>query len=952
MADAVEQLRTALTGHYTVERELGRGGMATVYLADDTRNHRPVAVKVLHSDYASVIGRARFLREIEIAANLSHPGIIPLFDSGVSEDLVYYVMPYVEGESLRDLLDREAQLPMEQVLRIAREVAEALAYAHGHGVIHRDIKPANILLTGGHAQIADFGIARAVWASTGDQTTSAGMAVGTPQYMSPEQAAAGTVDARTDVWALGCVVYEMLAGMPPFTGATPDAVFARARLEPPPSLEVVRPGVGHAVHAVVEKALAKAPADRWQTVTAFVDALEEAARAPESGEYARSRPTPARWPWVAMAAAGAVAVAAGLWHPWVPRFVLDPNKVVVFPLREAVGAPPGSGEDLSQMISSAMETAEPLRVISGWTWLTPEQRRDVRLLAASEARRIARTHGARHYVDGDILRIGDSARVVLRLTDVRADTLVAQETSAPALMAASILPRVSLTGVARLLPKLLGEGRTADLSALQDPDPAAVAHWLVGERFYRRSQFDSALAHYRRALAIDSTLTFAAFKGAQAANWTGDDPLALALDSLALRSPRRLPARYRDYSEAFGAYLGGDADAAVRHVRRALAADSGWSGAWMVLGEIYYHLLPSDGGADSTAQMQFERAHRLDPWFAPAAYHLGQIELRAGHILRAESLIVRFRRGRPDSTQLVRLDLMLRCARDGVRRVDWRAAATHPVELLDAARMHAAALAQPACAEAGFRALLGASDSVEALAGVRWGALLGLRGLYAAEGRTADLKALLAAEYDRGMQVVLQLDLVDAAAGAGTDSAAAVAVSRLPRLGPVVRWPTNRLWDRGIWAFYARDAAMLDSIVAVLAARLSRGDPLDSAVRDGMAARLAVLRGDSAQAVAHLLRLHAIGTTHELSWDLVAPRAEERLLLARLLLARREYGEALRVAGVLDHPQPVAFLTYVPASLEVRAAAARAMGMGRAAAGYEARLAAIRRLKEPAPAGM
>ena len=947
MADAVERLRTALTGHYTVERELGQGGMATVYLADDTRNHRRVAVKVLHEGYASSIGRARFLREIEIAANLSHPGILPLFDSGVSGDFVYYVMPYVEGESLRDLLDRELQLPMERVLRIAREVAEALGYAHAHGVVHRDIKPANILLTGGRAQIADFGIARAVWASTGEQgavtpRTTPGMAVGTPQYMSPEQWSAGPVDARTDVWALGCVVYEMLAGTPPFTGATPEAVRARVQAEAPPALEVVRPGVGHAAQGVIERALAKVAADRWQTPTDFVDALERAAQAPESGAYVPARGRRVRW-WVgAGVAAVAVAAVVGVWHPWAPRVVLDPNNVVVFPLREAAGLPPGSGEDLAQVITSALESAEPLRVVNGWTWLTPEQRRDVALLAPADARRIARERRARYVVDGALLRVGDSARVALRLLDVRGDSLVAQETSPAALLEASVLPRVSLSVVARLLPRLLGEGRTVDLSALRDPDPAALAQWLLGDRYYRRSRFDSALVLYRRALAADSTLTFAAFKGAQAANWVGDDGLALHLDSLALRSPRRLPARFREYSEGFLDYLRGRADSAAAHLRRATDADPEWSGAWMVLGEIYYHLLPADAGADGSAAVHFERAHRLDPWFAPALYHLAQIAMRAGRLDRAESLVTQFRRVGPDSTQLLRALLMLDCPRRGVRAVDWHEAATHPEELLEAARTQAVALAQPACAEAGFRTLLAASDSVPALAGVRWGALLGLQALYAAERRTAELKALLKTEYDRGFHIVLELDLVDAAAGAGTDSAALDAISRLPHLDTLDRWPANRLWDRGLWAFHARDAATLDSIVTVLAARAPQR-PLDSAVREGMAARLALLRGDSARAVAGLRQVRAVGTPSDLSWDLIAPRAEERLLLARLLLARGENEEALRVAAVFDHPQPVAFVTYVPASLEVRAAAARALGRSREQRTFEARLERIRR---------
>jgi len=363
----------------------------------------------------------------------------------------------------------------------------------------------------------------------------------------------------------------------------------------------------------------------------------------------------------------------------------------------------------------------------------------------------------------------------------------------------------------------------------------------------------------------------------------------------------------------------------------------------MVLGEIYYHLLPSDVAADGSSEVFFERAHRLDPWFAPAVYHLGQIAVRAGRLPRAESLLARFRRVRPDSTRLLRMELTLRCARDGVRGVDWRVAARHPEELLEAARSHAVALSHPQCAEAGFRALLVASDTAQALAAVRWGALLGLQGLLVAQGRTGDLKVLLGAEYDRGMRVVLELFLLDATAGAGTDSGGAVAVSLLPRLGVLDGWPTNRLWDRGIWAWHERDASMLDSIVGVLRARLPRGSPFDSAVHHGMAARLYVLRGDTARALSVLAALRTVGTPIDLSWELWAPRAEERLLLARLLLARREYQEALRVASVFDHAQPVAFLSYVPASLVVRLRAAEHLGRRDLVARYRERLAAFGR---------
>ena len=275
MTTPLERVRSALAPRYLVQRELGAGGMAVVYLADDPRHGRPVAVKVMRSELAAALGPERFLREIRIAARLRHPHIVPLYDSGEADGLLYYVMPYVEGESLRDRLRRERQLPVDEALGIAREVADALAHAHEHELIHRDIKPENILLEGGHALVADFGIARAVGsAATTQVTTATGLAIGTPAYMSPEQALGdAAVDARSDVYALGCVLYEMLVGEPPYTGPTPQAIVARQLAEPVRSLRIVREAVPDQLELAVMRALARVPADRFRSATAFRDAL-------------------------------------------------------------------------------------------------------------------------------------------------------------------------------------------------------------------------------------------------------------------------------------------------------------------------------------------------------------------------------------------------------------------------------------------------------------------------------------------------------------------------------------------------------------------------------------------------------------------------------------------------------------------------------------------------------
>src|SRR5467141_3972330 len=270
LADPFQQLRAALADRYTIERELGHGGMATVYLAQDLKHHRNVAIKVLEPEIAAALGPERFLREIEIAAGLNHPHILPLYDSGDAGASLYYVMPYLEGETLRDRLNRERQLPLEDALRITREVADALSYAHAHDVVHRDVKPENILFQAAHAVVSDFGIARAITAAVGGSLTATGIAIGTPAYMSPEQGGASArVDERSDIYSLGCVLYEMLAGEPPYTGPTAQVVMAKRLADPVPSVRRLREGVPPSIDAAVSKALAKAPADRFATAAQF-----------------------------------------------------------------------------------------------------------------------------------------------------------------------------------------------------------------------------------------------------------------------------------------------------------------------------------------------------------------------------------------------------------------------------------------------------------------------------------------------------------------------------------------------------------------------------------------------------------------------------------------------------------------------------------------------------------
>ena len=314
MPPILNRLQQVLADRYAVEHELGRGGMATVFMGIDARLNRRVAIKVFEHHEADAIGAERFLREVRVAAQLQHPNILPVFDSGEAEGLLYYVMPYIAGASLRERLEREGPLPVGDAVRIGREVAEALDHAHRAGVIHRDIKPDNIMLADGVAVVADFGIARAVESG---KLTDTGMALGTPTYMSPEQATASpNIDGRADVYALGCVLYEMLTGSPPFTGSTGQAVMARHATDAVPPIHTVRP-VPVALEAAVTKALAKLPADRWATGKQLADALAMAAPTTTASPTVAMRSAP-RLGW-GIAAALALALGFTAWRRFTGR---------------------------------------------------------------------------------------------------------------------------------------------------------------------------------------------------------------------------------------------------------------------------------------------------------------------------------------------------------------------------------------------------------------------------------------------------------------------------------------------------------------------------------------------------------------------------------------------------------------------------------------------------------
>ncbi len=579
--EAVGTLEQALSGSYEIESVLGRGGSATVYLARDLRHGRRVALKVLRPELSASLGSGRFVREIQIGARLQHPHILPLYESGEAGGFVYYSMPYVEGENLRQRIAREGPLRLDQVVRIIHDVSEALSYAHERGVIHRDVKPENILLTNGHALVADFGIARALSLAGGERLTSSGVAVGTPAYMSPEQGTGKVeVDARSDVYSLGCVLHEMLAGEPPFTGPTPQAVIARHVSERPPSLRVVRPNVDRAVERVVEVALAKVPADRFASVKEFSDTLTLAA----SGVYPLALRAPRRR-WRIGLAVGVVAMVLaaviGFRAIGAVSSGLDPSQHVVAPFLGDVAAASGVDPDvLAYEFTAAMRQVPDIGVIDG------PRLNDVVLQVEpgdfdgwrTAARRVA----AGNLVPLSIIVRGDSVDLVAELYDAgsggrerRASVTVAGGTDL-------VLP-------ARRLAELLFRLPPGSIDPRGTESPEARRAFIAAKRAMQTWDLERAEGGFLEAAELDPQFAPASFWLAQIRSWRNEPPetwrgharnAVAAGDRLADRRERALAAALLAMAE-------GRHPQACEEYEALLAADSLDFQAWFGLGECH-----------------------------------------------------------------------------------------------------------------------------------------------------------------------------------------------------------------------------------------------------------------------------------------------------------------------------------------------------------------------------
>lgn len=916
---------------YRVDGVIGQGGMATVYRVFDEQEQVQRAAKVLNPDLAAVVGEQRFAREVMILSKLRHERIVPILDSGVHDGLPFFVMPLF-NESLEARLHRVQQFGVREAVVIIQQVAEGVAAAHREGFIHRDLKPANILFEGDAARVADFGIARAVEGAGADTLTGTGVVVGTAKYMSPEQGAGQKVDELSDVYSLACVLYELLAGVPPFSGPT-QTVLARHALETPAPLRPFRPSVTPALDNEIQRALAKVPRDRHPSIDAFAQAIGVAVDDTSAGHASDAtgahtvRSRSLRW----MAAAAAVLTLGGAAAWWSTRAKpdgLDDNRIVVFPLATPVnrGVQAGVGEDVATVIGNAFGRTEPLRWVDGWSALPPNLRSQPGDVTPAQLRDAARSRRARYMLTGRLTPNGDSMAVVLELTDVRGDSLVAERTE----NGGRAEPwRQALRAANALLPSLI-PGTTRDIRAdwLNRP-PSAIAAFLLGEAAFRRTQTAEALGHYRRALADDSTFATAAFRGAQAASWEHEPARGIAL----LDSVRGTTLSTRDLAFAAGlrGYLAGDADSAARSFRRAVTIDPEFAEAWTQLGETYIHLLPNDGANDARADSAFAAARRIDPGAASTLLHPIELRLRALDVAGATPLIDAYERAKPDTLLVQRVRLMRECVSEPDRTNWTKPAQQSPLPLLVAALSLAAAEAPPACSGRMLSTLLTVDTALTNEADNRR--------YYALAGRIN-----LAVVAGDGGAMIREIDEFVARWKFGT-SLFLLYAPLVPSFEPKARdllrtdaaragaeWremsSTVRLWALGGTAVHAGERVLATAAERELRRRADSSQTLrDRLMARSIEARLGLSSADSAGAVATLTSLLRTAVPlDQLQWDEALSLAPERILLARTHLARREWTLAEMVASTVHSAWPAFMPAYRAMALDVMIRAAEGRG--------------------------
>jgi tRNA A-37 threonylcarbamoyl transferase component Bud32/tetratricopeptide (TPR) repeat protein len=650
MPDTLERLRTALRDTYAVERQIGQGGMATVYLALDLKHHRQVAIKVLRPELTATLGTERFLREIQLAAALQHPHIVPVYDSGAADGFLYYVMPFVDGESLRDLLQREGRVPIERAAEIVRDAASGLAYAHKHGVVHRDVKPENIMLSGGHAVVTDFGIARAIDASRAANAglTGVGMAIGTPAYMSPEQATADSVDARSDQYALACVFYEMVSGKQPFSAPTMQALLTQVLTGARPRLSSVVHATPPGLDATVQRGLAQDPAQRFPDIMAFANAVT----LDSSGTAAATRES-RRWKRLAIVLPAMVAVAAVVWV-----IAARPSRIVVSGA-EAIAVVPFTatgtgveslGEGMVDLISSNLDgvggihTVESRQVIRAW-----QRRARSGTPTLDDAIAVARSVKAASVLMGSVLATGPTTRMTAELYDLSGKQLARAQMDGPTDSVLTLADGLALK-VLREIWRSKEPLPSARSSAITSGSMEAIRAYLDGEKWYRRGQWDSAQVAYEHAVRADTAFAIAWYKLATTLGWEGQAGTQTAAHTAganAVKYSASLPPRVRTILVAYEMFQRGRPDA-VDSMRRYTEQHPEDADAWYLLGEAQYHTrnyhpLPA---ADLVAP--FDRVLALDSTLTAAAIHPMEVALEENDIPLAKRYLKVFQEAHAD----------------------------------------------------------------------------------------------------------------------------------------------------------------------------------------------------------------------------------------------------------------------------------------------------------------
>jgi len=963
--DLLEHVRTTFAGTYDVERELSGGGMSRLFIATDLALSRPVVIKILPPELTSDVLVARFRRESEITAHLQHPHVLPIITAGLRDGLLYYVMPYIPGESLRTRLDRAGALPLDEGLRILREVASALAYAHERGVIHRDIKPENILLQADHAVLADFGISAALAEGprgTGERLTRTGMSLGTVGYMAPEQALGSSdVDARADVYALGVVAYEMLAGEPPFTGPNPQAILAAHITQKPPRLDRVRGDVPAPVALAIQRALAKQPEERFQNAAEFASELDVATKqrpgrtltipglrrtAPRGGTRGGAAPAVAarsRGARIAIPAAALVVTLAGL-GVWYERShavaaPTDAVTVLVAPFDDFVDASQLWHEGMVDLMARNLDGAGALRTVAPELTLRRWNARDksTRLPAVA----LAKSTGAQYAVYGHLFpTAGDHVRLQAELVDVTTDSVILANYEVRGPTVEQLADSLTLAVLQALHDRRrLGAVR---LTSIGSRSPRALKAFLQGEQYYRRTAWDSAATAYAQAIAFDTNFAVAFRRAGQVAGWERD-----MTDSAARSYALRAGAKNHGLGPRDSLFLTADsltaalADAEPRDwgmVRRLFTTVAELTQrypndpeAWYALGEARYH--QGYGTIVDVTDRQvleaFDRAIDLDPRFAPSYIH--PVEL--GFTLDGRDAGLRYARAylatnpRDRYADGIRLVSLVTTSGDAVLR-DPRMLDTLPSDVVFDAwyRINHWSDSTEAALDL-LRALARRPSTSRTYAQdtVLLGRVLPLQLAY--DGHLRESYVALGRRHAKLLPELALMGVVNA------DSAARVFQGWLAERSPIVQAVLP-------WWAQRRDTASIH-------AYLTASDSALRAAKTASAIRLATYDVASARAYLTLARAdtaHAIEQFVTLSDTLCLSCYYDRLTTAELLVARGKYADADR----LVRQRVYAMLTPVELLMAMqRARIAEHLGNSRSAMRDYARVASAWRAGDP-----